>query len=43
MMMPEDDDDALANFIVDEEGNWIASQDIAKDSTIILRWKCFNK
>ena len=42
-LMPEDDDDALANVTVDDEGNWIASQDIAKDSTIILRLKCFNK
>ena len=42
-LMPEDFDDALTNVAIDEEGNWIASQDIAKDSHIILLLKqCSN-
>ena len=41
--MPEDSDDALTNVAIDEEGNWIATQDIAKNSHITLLLKqCSN-
>ena len=42
-LMPEDSDDAPTNVAIDEEGNWIATQDIAKNSHITLLLKqCSN-
>ena len=38
-LMPEDSDDTLTNVAINEEGNWIATQDIAKDSHIVLLLK----
>ena len=42
-LMPEDFDDTLTNVAIDKEGNWIATQDIAKDSHIVLLLKqCYD-
>ena len=38
-LMPEDSDDTLTNVAINEEGNWVATQDIAKDSHIVLLLK----
>ena len=35
-LMPEESNDTLANITVDEKGNWIATTDIKKDSSIFI-------